>query len=90
MKRDMNTLSFNLKPDSLFYVHCTIFHEVFSKTSKLEELMKVRFHPMKSTKSSLVILSKKSAIDLRCSMDRPLALRGHVTNASLNLTDAEN
>ena len=38
------------------------FSRIFQQDVLLEELMKVRFHPMKSTKSSLVLLSKKSTI----------------------------
>ena len=63
MKRDVNTLSFILKPNSLFYVHCTIFHEFSTRRLNWKNCWKSRFHPMKGTnKSSLVLLSKKSAI----------------------------
>ena len=64
MKRDMQKISFRLRPNSLFHVNRAIFDKFFknmlwSKTKLLEELMKVSFHPMKSKKSSLVLSSKK-------------------------------
>ena len=58
MKRDMNILSFILKPNSLFYVHCTDFSRIFQQdvlTGRTDE----RQVP---SDEELVLLSKKSAI----------------------------